>query len=547
MELESDLAALAWWLLEMPPAQRAAFLLSRSSEDLAVCERAMAEKAAIGWRATPTTMANHLTRGEFKLWRYTVLLGEKFRDAVNGTSKRQIWNLEARYGKSILASQWGPVWALDRDPTTRLILSSYGDALADENADAVRSILRAHSDVLRVDLRRDRQKIDRFVTTAGGGLLAAGIDAGITGFGADGAILDDPFKNWPEAHSQARRDHVDHQYRSVIRLRLETDDSWVIIVHNRWHEDDLSGRLLQQMQDGTGEDWEVVRLPTIAEAADPTSPNPLLRMPDPLGRQPGEILEPERFSLESVRARSLALGSYLSSSMMQQRPAPEEGGEIKRAWFRIEDAMPAKVDQLITSWDMKLKDKETGDYVVGQCWARTGKDCWLLDQLRGQWGYAMTINAIVLMAVRWPDAAQHVIENTGNGPEVMEALKSPAKDYEVSEEMAGQLGMVGDEREMVQSLRRRGLGGIIPQNVKGSKKVRMRAVAPYIEAGDVHLDARATWLGAFLDEAASFPNGGHDDQVDTMSQALARIHKIGERRPPKPAGEQMAAVHASSV
>ena len=489
------------------------------------------------WRLTPATMAHHLSRGRIRLWPYFALLGQRFAEAVEGRAPRQIWNIPARYGKSLIASQWGPAWAFDRTPSLKIILTSYGDSLADKNALAVRDLLREHQGVLRCSLRRDQQRQDRFVTTAGGGVLAAGIMSGITGFGADGAIVDDPFKDWQEAHSQGRRDLVYNQYRSVIRLRLESEAAWVIVVQTRWHEDDLSGRLLQAMEDGTGEDWELVRIPALAEAPDPASTDPLRRLPDPLGRDPGEVIEPERFSAEAVRQRHVALGSYLSAGLEQQRPAPEEGGELKRAWWRLEDAMPEKADQWLSSWDMKLKDKETGDYVVGQVWARTGKDCWLVDQIRGQFNFATTVNAVALMQVRWPQCHRHIIENAGNGPEVMQALKSSAMGYDLTDEMAGQFAMTADEVPKVQALRRRGMAGILPNPPKGSKISRARAVAPYIEAGDVHLPRHASWLGAFLDEHSGFPNGTHDDQVDATSQALAHMHHFGQMGPRRLMGQ----------
>jgi phage terminase large subunit-like protein len=174
---------------------------------------------------------------------------------------------------------------------------------------------------------------------------------------------------------------------------------------------------------------------------------------------------------------------------------------------------------------MKLKDKEAGDYVVGQCWWRVGGGYWLTEQLRGQWNEATTVNAIALLAVRHPEIKRHVIENTGNGPEVMATLRKPLKGYTVSDEMAGLLGMNDVERAAVQALRRRGMSGLIPNTPKGRKEVRMRAVTPLLEAGDVHLVEGQPYVPGYLDEMAAFPNGSHDDQVDTTSQALSRLSK----------------------
>lgn len=504
------------------------FLASLPPDDLAVAEDVLGRQFAVGWRADPGIMANHLTGGAIKLWPYVRLLSRKFADAVEGRSKRQIWNVPARYGKSTIASRWGPAWCLDRYPQAGIILTSYGDALARENAVSVRDILTEHADVLRVDLRRDRRRQDRFVTSAGGGILAAGIGSGITGFGAGrggGVIVDDPFKNWQDAHSQHQRDLVWNQYQSVLRLRLDDDDAWIIVVHTRWHEDDLTGRLVRSTENATGEDWELVRLPAIAEAADPRSPDPTLRLPDPLGREPGEVLEPDRFDLDAVRARALSLGSYLAAGLEQQRPSPEEGGEILRAWWKWSSTFPPRCDSWCTSWDMKLKDKETGDYVVGQAWGRTGADLWLFEQLRGQWNQPTTKLAIALMAVRHPQIDRHYIENTGNGPEVMAELRAGNADYVIDDEAASKLGMTEDERAKVQRVMRAGLQGLIPVTPKGPKPVRLRAVSGIIEAGNVWLRENDPAALALVNEAAAFPNGDHDDQVDAMSQALSKMRR----------------------
>lgn len=500
------------------------YLGGLDADQLATAEAAIAaaEQEDGDWRRDPAFMSHRLSRGRWKLWPYWRLLGEKFRQAVHGESKRQIWNLPSRYGKSWMAGAWGPAWALDYDPTKTILLVSYGDDLAMENADHTREIMREHRDVLRARLRPDRQEKKRFVTTEGGGIRAASIEGGITGYPGDGIVFDDPYKNWQAAHSKANRDNLDNTFRSVLGTRVETKDTWIIIVMTRWHEDDICGRLIQRMLAGEGEHWDVTRIPDIAETPDPTSHRYEMRLPDPLGRQPGEVIEPERFDLEMVRTRHLAAGTYLTASMFQQRPAPEEGSEIKRAWFRDIDRLPSRFDIAISSWDMKLKDKETGDYVVGQYWGRVSSSYYLGDQLRGQWNQATTENAIALMAVRHPDIRTHYIENTGNGPEVMSALRAGHPGYQVSAEIAGILGMTMDERIAVSEMRQRGIGNLLPVNPKGPKPVRMRAVSGYIEAGSVFVLEHAPWRGVYLDEMASFPNG-HDDQVDTTSQALSKL------------------------
>lgn len=483
----------------------------------AAVAQARAAVAATAWRHDPSTLAAHLTRNRihnrFRRYAYARLLGDAFRRAVMGESTRQIWNLPARYGKSTIASQFGPVWALDQNPWMKLALTSYGDELADENATIVRDLLLEHSEILRAQLRPDRRRNDRFVTDEGGGLIAAGVGSGLTGFGAHGIVVDDPFKNWQEAHSPAKRTAIWNWYRSVVRTRLETEASFIIVVQTRWHEEDLSGMLAAADEAGDGEGWEVIRLPALADSPD-----------DPLGRAIGEPLEPRRFSLQAVEDRAKALGSYLAAGLEQQRPSPEEGGEILRAWWRWHDTGPTRFDDAVISWDTTFKDKQTSDFVVGQVWGRVGPDFWLIDMLRGQWNSATFKAAVALLAVRHPEIERHIIENTANGPEAIEELRRPQPGYALTDDVRGLLGITEKEAPKVQAKIRRGISGILPENPKGPKAVRIRARAPYIEAGNVHLLNRP-WAHVLVDEAAAFPNGAHDDTLDSMSQALKRLSR----------------------
>lgn len=518
-----DLAAL---LETMTPDELAEFLERVPAGELPTIERILGRRTREGWRANPLTMARHLAPGSLEDYHYTRYLSQKFVDAVELRSPRQIWNLPARYGKSTIASRYGPAWALDHRPDLPIILASWGDRLAQENAVFVRDFLVAHGDVLRARLRRDRRERRRMVTEEGGGIIAAGVGAGLAGFGGLGAVVDDPFRNWADAHSEARRQEVWDWFRGDLYLRMDQIElSFIIVVMTRWHEDDLTGKIEQAMRDGDGDQWEIVRMPALAEDD------------DVLGRKRGEPLEPLRFPLAAVQQRARTLGSYLAAGLEQQRPAPEEGTDIMRGWWKWYDAPPVKFDAALTSWDMKLKDKESGDYVVGLAMGRTGSDYWMLDELRGQWNEPTARVAIALMQHRHPHIRRHVIENTGYGPEVLAGLRRPSPGYVIRPEILGALGMTRDEIEPTTALLRRGLSGLLSENPKGDKRVRMRARVGLIEAGNVHVPNAVAWAESLVNEAATFPNGAYDDQVDALSQGLKRLEGLGTARVDRPTGK----------
>lgn len=534
-------------LLAMSRPRLAAYLAGCRPDRRNLCEYAL---GAVGahWRQDPSTMLEHFNAGRYDRHRLARFLGAAFRRAADGTETRQVWNVASRLGKSELASKAGPAWALDRDPTSTFILSSYAYQLAVENAIGCRDLLRAHPGELRVRLRRDKNRQDRWATTEGGGLLAAGVGGSVIGFGAGGGsmgagggvIIDDPYKNWVDAHSALKRQQLWDFYLSVLRLRLDSERAFILAVMARWHVDDIVGRLKAADAAGTGDRFTVYALPSLATRAD-----------DLLGRALGEPLVPTRFDKAAVDARIRALGSYLAAAMEQQEPSPEEGNEVLRSWWQWADRPTARPDDALTSWDMKMKDITHGDFVVGQAWHRYASTAWCMEQMRGQWNVATTRVAMALMSVRHPRINRHVVENTGNGPEVIAALRRGIPRAKVDDAIAGLLAMSRDEREQVERLLQRGIPGIVAVDPVGDKSARLRAVAPFIEAGDVFLpDEPAVVMGwglSLVNEAAAFPNDEHDDQVDAMSQGLSMLlaHPVGSIVVP-PAG-RVAAPRASRV
>lgn len=504
-------------LRRMGPAQRRRFmqemypsLPARVRDDI---DRVLGAEFDVGIRANPYTLARWLEPDQVQDWPSSRLLGQKVRDALDGTSRFQVWNAPAQtVGKSTWML-YGALWCLDQRPEGSLMYLTYGSSLARKGSVFIRQLARKHRDRLRFSLSHSLDTQEEWLTDQGGGFLARGLSAGVAGHGASlGVFVDDPLKNWQEAHSETARDAVWNEIVAVARLRL-AEGAFFILGHTRWHLDDPTGRLAELAKE-VGLEIEYVTLPMLASED------------DILGRAPGEPLE--RFTLQEAMERAKFLGPYLTAALEQQDPQAEEGGEVKRGWWKWETTMPERYDQMLTSWDMKLKDKRSGDYVVGQVWGRVGSHFYCLDQVRGQWAMAQTKVAIALLHHRYPDVGTHVIENSGYGPEVMEQLRAPDPDYVLSDEMCGDLGITADERDAVQAVMRRGVPGLVPENPKDSKIVRARAVSGLIEAGDVHLPEGKGWALALVGEWAGFPpkSGGHDDMVDATSQALARLRRL---------------------
>lgn len=340
-------------------------------------------------------------------------------------------------------------------------------------------------------------------------------------------IIDDPVRNYKDADSELLSNDTWIWWQSVARPRLGPGLP-VILVSTRWSDLDLAGRLMakQREDEESGidqyDEWQVINIPAQADH------NPALGETDALGREPGEWMISARGTTPQQweATKNATASPRVWSALYQGHPAPLEGGEVKRAWWRYSDVLPESPSTWLSAWDTKMKETRSGDYIVGGMWGRLGSKYYLYAVMRGQWDFATVQNAIALMSIRYPLCQRHIIENTGNGPEVMRELRKADPDYEVSDEIASELQMTDPERVLVQLLRRRGISGLIPETPRGSKVARMRAQSGAIEAGDVILpgsDEHHTqrWVTTFVDELSAFGVGGsHDDQADMCSMAL---------------------------
>jgi hypothetical protein len=178
-------------------------------------------------------------------------------------------------------------------------------------------------------------------------------------------LLDDPHKDWEEALSPAYRRRFWDWFNATFYTRLEPGGS-MIIIQTRWHEHDGTGKILAEHTD----DWELIRIPAIAEDKD-----------DILGREEGEALCPDRYDAEALTKIKEAISTYKFAGLYQQRPAPLEGGAIKREWFGRYKDLPEAFDETLQSWDLTFKGTGSS-YVVGQVWGRKGADFYLADQVR---------------------------------------------------------------------------------------------------------------------------------------------------------------------
>jgi predicted phage terminase large subunit-like protein len=189
-----------------------------------------ADIARTAWRASPAGYGLRLIPG-FQLWRHIAALSKAYVWAMTTPGARLIVNMPPQYGKSILTSLAGPVWALDHWPTKRIALASYEANFALRWGRQVRDLIVANPTDLRVRIRGDAgAAAGDWETTEGGGMLTTGAGGPLTGRSVDAMIVDDPHKNWQEAHSALIRDNVWDWWRSTVRTRLQPGAPVIVVM-----------------------------------------------------------------------------------------------------------------------------------------------------------------------------------------------------------------------------------------------------------------------------------------------------------------------------
>ncbi|CAI3932254.1 phage terminase large subunit [Commensalibacter papalotli (ex Botero et al. 2024)] len=434
------------------------------------------------------------------------LLCEKLEAVEQGRIKRLMVFMPPRHGKSELTSKRFPAWFLGRNPTKQLIVASYSAKLSDSFGKDVRNIVgsRLFKNIFpAVSLSSDSKAKDLWETNQGGVFLSSGVGGSITGYGGDLAIIDDPVKDRQDAESLNIRDNIWDWYKSVLRTRIMPGGA-IILALTRWHVDDLAGRLMNEMENGTGEVWDILHLPARAMEDDPL--NRPLNAPlwaDVFGEQ--ELLQIEK-----------AVGERDWLSLYQGIPTLVTGSFFKTLKVPVIDALPKSV-QTVRRWDFAASQASRGydpDWTVG-----------VKMQRNEDGGYT------ILDVVRFRGCPDEVSQT------VMSVASQDGIDVRIIlPQDPGQAGVA-----QVQYYTKL-LAGYKIQSVRetGDKATRADPFAAQVNMGNVAL-VRAPWNRSFLEELGTFPKGAHDDQVDAAAGAFSFI-AIKKNLPKMPSFAKLLAI-----
>lgn len=419
-------------------------------------------------------------------------------DVMAGKQPRLIIQAPPRSGKSELFSRRFPAWAFGQNPNLQMIAASYSADLSSRMNRDVQRIIDSEeyagvfpetsfssNTSASINSQKNIRNSEIFeIAGNSGSYRSAGVGGGITGMGADIAIIDDPVKDAKEANSQTYRDSVWDWYTSTFYTRL-SPKSGILLGMTRWHEDDLAGRLLADMKNG-GDQWRVVSFPAIAEE-------------DEQYRKEGDALHPERYDLTHLTKIKKAVGTQTWNALYQQRPSSKGGDVIKRAWFKRYSVLPL-MRRVIIAGDTAQKVKQHNDFSVFIV-AGIGIDggLYVIDLIRGKW----------------------------EAPELERKLEDIWNKYRASHK--AQSVYIEDKSSgtgLIQSIQRKRNIPIKGVQVDADKYTRVLGIQGFIESGYVFLPEGAEWVEDFLSECEKFTatdSHKHDDQVDTLTMAITEL------------------------
>lgn len=301
-----------------------------------------------------------------------------------------------RHGKSELVSRRLPAFLHGLYPDTEIMAASYLDTLAGEMCVAVQNIIdsKEYQEVFPETrifpwgtkyTEGTRNSSEHHIVGHRGKYRGQGVGGSFTGKGANFIIVDDPIKGREIADSETFRDRLWRFWLDDLYSRRETDlktgrEGQVLITQTRWHEDDLSGRLLDLMsRDKNAIQFTVLKYPAVrVDNDDPTDP-----------REIGEALWPKKYNVKQLNEIKATVSNEMGprgwSSLYQQDPIPDGGGVFAKEMFQLVNIeLTQQFDWKFIVGDTAYKEKQESDFHSFTAFGVIGDDLYILENIMAQ-------------------------------------------------------------------------------------------------------------------------------------------------------------------
>lgn len=442
-------------------------------------------------------------------WHIDVIC-EHLEAVSRGEIKNLLINVPPGTMKSILVSVMWPAWEWTINPALRYFGASYDESLSIRDAMKCRDIITSEWYQKlwpNVNIRKDVNQKLHYGLTAGGFRMSTSVGGRGTGHHPDRKIVDDPH-NVKKAESDAERVQALNWFDRTLSTRGASRGAATVVVMQRLHEKDLSGHIMEQAD--YKKDWVHLCLPMEYEgnqsrthlAGDPR-------------KNVGDLLWPSLYSKPIVQTLSARLGSYGAAGQLQQRPSPAGGGILKTKHFQLwPHTLPLPdFEFILQSYDTAFTEDESNDptacNVLG-LFKHKGRKCALIID---SWDEHLS----------YPDLRPRVIADWSaryGGVENDPMHPARRADVLLMEEKASGIALVRD-------LRRAGIPVQTYNPGKASKELRAHLAAPVLEMDVIYvLESKKepgkpiSWVRPLIKQCEQFPNGEHDDLVDSFTQSM---------------------------
>ena len=423
------------------------------------------------------------------------MIGDKIvKDIEQGKNIVVCLSVPPQSGKTTTITESLPSYFLGRNPNEGVIVCSYNADFAEKFGNSNREKLRNHGkELFGIEISNEMDTTTKFMFKGNHGqMVSTGIFGEITGNKASLIIIDDPFKSNVESESKVYRDKVYDIVKQSCETRLRPTGSALVIIHTRWHEDDLIGRYSKE------DNVVYINIPCVWDSS--------FGIDKLLGRKAGEVFCPELgYTSEWAEKKRKSLGNRSFNALYQGKPYVDGGNIVNRDELRFYGTaeLPTEFDDVTLSADLSLGGtSEQSDPTCISIWGRKGANHYLLRVINKKMGFNEQVNAMNRLVSDYPMIKKKIVEKKANGGAMLDMLNKQ-------------------------------ISGLVPYDPKGSNKVsRLEAVTSYFEAGNIWFPNEKVMpnVEEFVEQLLKFPACAHDDFVDTLSQYLLNYEYKGQGR-----------------